>query len=102
MGAVRPQRLAQHGLSRSRKVTLAHLAPLTGRGRNSQSEFRVRDSRRVRLSREPLTPTLSPQERDEGEVGSALLLPPKTRYAWRMAHPLARIVEQLKREPSRT
>src|SRR5258708_37151809 len=26
----------------------------------------------------------------------------KTRYAWRMPHPLARIVEQLKREPSRT
>jgi phenylacetic acid degradation operon negative regulatory protein len=27
---------------------------------------------------------------------------PKTRYALRMAHPLARIIEQLKREPSRT
>src|SRR5882757_8547757 len=26
----------------------------------------------------------------------------KTHYAWRMAHPLARIIEQLKREPSRT
>src|SRR5258708_20600710 len=25
----------------------------------------------------------------------------KTRYAWRMPHPLARIIEQLKREPSR-
>ncbi len=32
----------------------------------------------------------------------ALLLPLKTRYAFRMAHPLARIIEQLKREPSRT
>jgi phenylacetic acid degradation operon negative regulatory protein len=31
-----------------------------------------------------------------------LLLPLKTRYALRMAHPLARIIEQLKREPSRT
>jgi len=26
----------------------------------------------------------------------------KTRYASRMAHPLSRIIEQLKREPSRT
>jgi len=31
-----------------------------------------------------------------------LLLPQKTRYALAMAHPLARIIEQLKREPSRT
>jgi phenylacetic acid degradation operon negative regulatory protein len=31
-----------------------------------------------------------------------LSLSRKTRYAWRMAHPLARIVEQFKREPSRT
>jgi phenylacetic acid degradation operon negative regulatory protein len=30
------------------------------------------------------------------------LLPLKTRYAFGMAHPLARIIEQLKREPSRT
>src|SRR3989440_696967 len=51
---------------------------------------------------QPLTPTLSPQKRGEGEVGAALLLPQKTRYALRMAHPLARIIEQLKREPSRT
>src|SRR5260370_1529701 len=51
---------------------------------------------------QPLTPTLSPQERGEGEVGGELLLPQKTRYALRMAHPLARIIEQLKREPSRT
>src|SRR5258705_5548962 len=32
----------------------------------------------------------------------ALFLPQKTRYALRMAHPLARIIDQLKREPSRT
>src|SRR5438034_3250833 len=51
---------------------------------------------------QPLTPTLSPQKRGEGEAGAALLLPLKTRYAFRMAHPLARIIEQLKREPSRT
>src|SRR5260221_651177 len=49
----------------------------------------------------------SPRKRGEGEVPVyacrlALLLPLKTRYAFRMAHPLARIIEQLKREPSRT
>src|SRR5260370_3114631 len=32
----------------------------------------------------------------------ALFLPQKTRYALRMAHPLARLADQLKREPSRT
>jgi hypothetical protein len=31
-----------------------------------------------------------------------LLLPLKTRYASRMAHPLARVIEPLEREPSRT
>jgi phenylacetic acid degradation operon negative regulatory protein len=44
---------------------------------------------------------LRPQKRGE-EVRAALLLPGKTRYALAMAHPLARIIEQLKREPSRT
>ncbi len=33
---------------------------------------------------------------------ATLLLPRKTRYALSMPHPLARIVDQLKREPSRT
>src|SRR6202140_1848841 len=51
---------------------------------------------------QPLTPALSPQERGEGEDGAALLLPRKTRYALIMPHPLARIIDQLKREPSRT
>src|SRR6202048_3084035 len=58
MVAVRPQRLAQPDLSRSRQVTSGAL--------------------------------------------TRSCLPQKTRYALRMAHPLARIVEQLKREPSRT
>jgi phenylacetic acid degradation operon negative regulatory protein len=43
-----------------------------------------------------------PEKSFEGEVGLAVLLPQKTRYALRMPHPLARIIEQLKREPSRT
>jgi phenylacetic acid degradation operon negative regulatory protein len=43
----------------------------------------------------------SPRKR--GEVsGPAFSQIAKTRYALRMAHPLARIIDQLKREPSRT
>ena len=43
----------------------------------------------------------SPRKRGEGET-SALSRIRKTRYALGMSHPLARIIDQLKREPSRT
>ena len=82
--AVRSQRLAQHRVSRSEPVIafaprrdpssarLRCLAPLCGRGRSSR-----------RLER-------------------ALSQIHKTRYALAMPQPLARIIDQLKREPSRT
>src|SRR3954471_23630838 len=71
LAALRPQRLAQRGLSRSASVVLC-LSRKNG-------EREKRDRRTRPLSR-----------------------PHQTRYASRMAHPLSRIIEQLKREPSRT
>jgi phenylacetic acid degradation operon negative regulatory protein len=49
-----------------------------------------------------LTPNPLPARAERGLGRVALLLPQKTRYAWGMVHPLARIIDQLKREPSRT
>src|SRR5665647_2854704 len=56
-------------------LLLAYLAPLAGRGRilREAKNPGEGDSPRIRCSRrQPLTPTLSPQERGEGEESSAL------------------------------
>src|SRR5258705_391393 len=65
VGAVRPQRVAQFCLSRSRQVksaqTFAYLVPLAGRGRilREAKNPGEGDSPRIRCSRmQPLTPTL--------------------------------------------
>lgn len=54
---------------------------------------------------QPLTPTLFPRRagRERSKVvARGLSYTHNSRYASRMAHPLSRIIDQLKREPSRT
>ena len=49
------------------RTPLLNLAPLAGRGRRVAPGDGVQVSRHRYSRREPLTPTLSPQERGEGE-----------------------------------
>src|SRR4051794_20958372 len=70
-----------------------HLAPLAGRGRIASPEaIRVRGYRsidEVPARREPLTPTLSPQERGEGEVAASRKSPNPARHTQKPAKPHA-------------
>jgi hypothetical protein len=76
MDAVRPKRLAQLGVSEPASVRREPRAlPASPRVRGeAAAKRRVRGlsaySHLSSLRKQPLTPTLSPQERGEGEVGS--------------------------------
>ena len=112
VGAVRPQRLAQPGLSRSEPVSalILHLAPLAERPASLEIRIgrsRVRGSSAVTSdAEEALSPQpLTSRPRKNGARARSkrrcrpLSCPHKTRDALRMAQPLARIIDQLKREP---
>src|SRR5436190_856487 len=108
MVAVRSQRLAQPGLSGSGQVTrstLAYLAPLAGRGRIALA-IRVRGYRSINqhyFRGDSPSPQPSPRKSGAREYTAGRFREsPKRGMRCGMPQPLTRIVDQLKREPSRT